>query len=315
MGLGIMLILLGAALLFLAPILLGVALVLPRTPEIALNRRRPYEADPPSGLSRLAHITVGGLDRLLAARNVRLYQREALENAGLRLSQAEFMVLVIAGGVVGVLVGLVMGVPFISFLLFILAPFVGHLLLGFLAGKRRVKFDQQLGDTLQLLSGGLRAGHSILRAIDAAAAESQSPTSEEMRRVITETSLGRDLLDSLTDTSERMENEDFVWIAQAIQINREVGGNLAEVLDQVGETIRERSEIKGHIKSLAAEGKFSAYILIAMPFGIVMMLMTVNPGYMNSMFTHPLGWGMIGASAILMTVGSLWMRKIIDLKF
>jgi tight adherence protein B len=192
---------------------------------------------------------------------------------------------------------------------------VGHLVLGFLAGKRRAKFDQQLGDTLQLLSGGLRAGHSILRAIDAAAAESQSPTSEEMRRVITETSLGRDLLASLTDTSERMHNEDFVWIAQAIQINREVGGNLAEVLDQVNETIRERSEIKGHIKSLAAEGKFSAYILIAMPFGIVVMLMMVNPGYMNPMFTHPLGWVMMGASAVMMTLGSLWMRKIIDLKF
>ena len=159
----------------------------------------------------------------------------------------------------------------------ILAPFVGHLVLGFLAGKRRAKFDQQLGDTLQLLAGGLRAGHSILRAIDAAATESQSPTSEEMRRVITETSLGRDLLASLNDTAERMKNEDFVWIAQAIQINREVGGNLAEVLDQVNETIRERSEIKGHIKSLAAEGKFSAYILMAMPIGIVAMLMAGQP--------------------------------------
>jgi tight adherence protein B len=305
----------GAALLFIAPILVGFALVLPRIPDIALDRRRPYEADPPSGLTRLADTTVGALDRFLANRNVRLYSREALENAGVRLSQAEFMVLVIAGAVVGALVGLVIGVPFVSFLLVFLAPFVGHLVLGFLAGKRRAKFDQQLGDTLQLLSGGLRAGHSILRAIDAAAAESQSPTSEEMRRVITETSLGRDLLDSLTDTSERMQNEDFVWIAQAIQINREVGGNLAEVLDQVNETIRERSEIKGHIKSLAAEGKFSAYILIAMPFGIVLMLMVVNPGYMNSMFTHPLGWGMIAASVILMTIGSLWMRKIIDLKF
>jgi tight adherence protein B len=305
----------GAALLFIAPILVGFALVLPRIPDIALDRRRPYEADPPSGLTRLADTTVGALDRFLANRNVRLYSREALENAGVRLSQAEFMVLVIAGAIVGALVGLVIGVPFVSFLLVILAPFVGHLVLGFLAGKRRAKFDQQLGDTLQLLSGGLRAGHSILRAIDAAAAESQSPTSEEMRRVITETSLGRDLLDSLTDTSERMQNEDFVWIAQAIQINREVGGNLAEVLDQVNETIRERSEIKGHIKSLAAEGKFSAYILIAMPFGIVLMLMMVNPGYMNSMFTHPLGWGMIAASVILMTIGSLWMRKIIDLKF
>ncbi|WP_426990050.1 type II secretion system F family protein [Pseudarthrobacter sp. Y6] len=310
-----MLIILGAALLFLAPVLVGVALVLPRTPDIALDRRRPYEADPPSGLTRLSTATVGGLDRFLATRNVRLYNRDALENAGVRLSQAEFMVLVIAGAIVGALVGLVIGVPFVSVLLAFLAPFVGDVLLGILAGKRRAKFDQQLGDTLQLLSGGLRAGHSILRAIDAAASESQSPTSEEMRRVITETSLGRDLLASLTDTSERMQNEDFIWIAQAIQINREVGGNLAEVLDQVNETIRERSEIKGHIKSLAAEGKFSAYILIAMPFGIVVMLMMVNPGYMNPMFTNPLGWIMIGASAVMMTLGSLWMRKIIDLKF
>ncbi|MDR6505354.1 type II secretion system F family protein [Arthrobacter oryzae] len=310
-----MLMTLGAALLFLAPVLLGVALLIPGTPEIALGRRRPYDSNPPSGLTRLANTTVGALDRFLANRNVRLYNRESLENAGLRLSQAEFFVLVIAGGIVGALVGLVIGVPAVSVLLVILAPFVGHLLLGFLAGKRRAKFDQQLGDTLQLLAGGLRAGHSILRAIDAAAAESQSPTSEEMRRVITETSLGRDLLASLTDTSERMKNEDFIWIAQAIQINREVGGNLAEVLDQVNETIRERSEIKGHIKALAAEGKFSAYILIAMPIGIVLMLMAVNPGYMDAMFTHPLGWGMIAASVVFMTIGSLWMRKIIDLKF
>ncbi|TAP45391.1 type II secretion system F family protein [Arthrobacter sp. S39] len=310
-----MLIILGAALLFLAPILLGVALVLPRTPEVALDRRRPYEAEPPSRLTLLSDATVGGLGRFLEAGNIRLFNRDALENAGLRLSQTEFTVLVIAGSIVGALVGLVIGVPAISVLLVVLAPFVGHLVLGFLAGKRRAKFDEQLCDTLQLLAGGLRAGHSILRTIDAAAAESLSPTSEEMRRVVTETSLGRDLLASLTDTSDRMRNEDFVWIAQAIQINREVGGNLAEVLDQVNETIRERSEIKGHIKALAAEGKFSAYILIAMPIGIVAMLMGVNPGYMNSMFTHPLGWGMVGLSFVLLTIGSLWMRKIIDLKF
>ncbi|KIS26736.1 type II secretion system protein F [Arthrobacter sp. SPG23] len=310
-----MLIIVGAALLFLAPLLLGVAMLIPGAPEIALSRRRPYDSDPPSRLTRLANITVGALDRFLAARNLRLYNRESLETAGVRLSQAEFIVLVIAGAIVGSLVGLVIGLPVVSVLLVILAPFVGHMVLGFLAGKRRARFDQQLGDTLQLLAGGLRAGHSILRAIDAAAAESQSPTAEEMRRVITETSLGRDLLASLTDTSERMKNDDFVWIAQAIQINREVGGNLAEVLDQVNETIRERSEIKGHIKALAAEGKFSAYILIAMPIGIVLMLMAVNPGYMDAMFTHPLGWAMIAASVVFMTIGSLWMRKIIDLKF
>lgn len=305
----------GAAIFLAAVVLLGFAVIVRPAPEVPLDRRRPFEVDPPSQLTRIAGSTVRALDKALDGGSLRLFNREKLEHAGVRMTQAEFLVLVASGAVLGALVGLIVLGPVLAILLFAVAPVVGHLALNFLAGKRRNKFDQQLGDTLQLLAGGLRAGHSILRAVDAAATESQSPTSEEMRRVITETSLGRDLLASLTDTAERMKNEDFVWVAQAIQINREVGGNLAEVLDQVNETIRERSEIKGHIKSLAAEGKFSAYILIAMPFGIVVMLMMVNPGYMDSMFTHPLGWGLIGLSAVLMTIGSLWMRKIIDLKF
>lgn len=295
--------------------LAGATLLIPRTPTVPLDRRRPHRTEPDSQLTRFAGSAVQTIDVLLTKRNVRFFNREALENAGLRLSQADFLLLVIIGAFVGALMGLVVGGPVLAILLVIATPFVGRVVLSFLAGKRRAKFDDQLGDTLQLLSGSLRAGHSILRAIDAAANESQAPISEEMRRVISETSLGRDLLLSLNDTAERMKNEDFVWISQAIQINREVGGNLAEVLDQVNETIRERNEIKGHIKALAAEGKFSAYILMALPVGIVIMLMLANPGYMNKMFTNPLGWILIVASIILMTVGGLWMRKIIDLKF
>ncbi|MDV2977141.1 type II secretion system F family protein [Pseudarthrobacter oxydans] len=305
----------GTAILLTAVALFGAAVLLPSAPDVPLDRRRPFDPEPPSSLSRLALSAVRSFERLLAGRNIPLFARPELENAGLRLSQAEFFLLVGIGAGVGMLVGTVTVGPLVGLLLALLAPMAGKLVLGFLAGKRRATFDGQLGDTLQLLSGGLRAGHSILRAIDAAAAESQKPTSEEMRRVITETSLGRDLLAALNDTADRMKNEDFVWISQAIQINREVGGNLADVLDQVNETIRERAEIKGHIKALAAEGKFSAYILIAMPFGIVAMLLAVSPNYMNSMFTHPLGWAMIGASFVLMTIGALWMRKIIDLKF
>ena len=305
----------GTAILLIAVALFGAAVLLPSAPDVPLDRRRPFDPDPQSSLTRVALSAVRSFERLLAGRNISLFARPELENAGLRLSQAEFFLLVGIGAAVGMLVGTVTVGPLVGLLLALLAPFVGKLVLGFLAGKRRATFDSQLGDTLQLLSGGLRAGHSILRAIDAAAAESQKPTSEEMRRVITETSLGRDLLAALNDTADRMKNEDFIWISQAIQINREVGGNLADVLDQVNETIRERAEIKGHIKALAAEGKFSAYILIAMPFGIVAMLLAVSPNYMNSMFTHPLGWAMIGASFVLMTIGALWMRKIIDLKF
>ncbi|MGO4228203.1 type II secretion system F family protein [Arthrobacter sp. YAF34] len=305
----------GAGLLFIAVLVLGIVLLSPGGASVPLDRRRPVENQADSQLTRFAGSAVNLVDGFFSRHKVRLFNREALEQAGLRLSQADFYVLLLAGAVAGAVAGFIVAGPLLAVVLVLLAPVVGHLVVGFLTGKRRTKFDQQLGDTLQLLSGGLRAGHSILRAIDAAATESQSPTSEEMRRVVTETSLGRDLLASLSDTADRMRNEDFAWIAQAIQINREVGGNLAEVLDQVNETIRERSEIKGHIKSLAAEGKFSAYILMAMPIGIVLMLMLVNPGYMNVMFTHPLGWGMIAASVILMTIGGLWMRKIIDLKF
>jgi tight adherence protein B len=310
-----MIVTLGVVLVIGAAVLGGIAVLIPRTPTVPLDRRRPFRTEVDSQLTRFAGNAVQSIDRVLAKRNVRYFKRESLENAGLRLSQAEFILLILVGAFVGALIGLVVAGPLLAILLVIATPFVGRLVLGFLAGKRRVKFDDQLGDTLQLLSGSLRAGHSILRAIDAAANESQAPTSEEMRRVVSETSLGRDLLVSLNDTADRMKNEDFVWISQAIQINREVGGNLAEVLDQVGETIRERSEIKGHIRSLAAEGKFSAYILMALPVGIVAMLMLVNPGYMDKMVTSLLGWIMIVASIIMMTIGGLWMRKIIDLKF
>jgi tight adherence protein B len=310
-----MILTMGIVLVVAAAVLGGVAVVIPRTPTVPLDRRRPFRTEPDSQLTRFAGSAVQTIDRFLTRRNIRFFNREALENAGLRLSQADFVLLVIIGSFVGALVGLVLAGPLLAILLVIAAPFVGHVVLGFLAGKRRTKFGDQLGDTLQLLSGSLRAGHSILRAIDAAANESLAPTSEEMRRVVSETSLGRDLLVSLNDTAERMQNEDFVWISQAIQINREVGGNLAEVLDQVNETIRERNEIRGHIKSLAAEGKFSAYILMALPVGIVAMLMMVSPGYMDKMVTTMLGWILIVASIILMIIGGLWMRKIIDLKF
>lgn len=301
--------------LILGAILLLIFALQSQSVTIPRDRRRPFEEESTSQLSRFAGSAVRFIELQLAQRPTRLYRRELLELAGLRLSQADYIILVISGTVVAGLVGLLLGGIGLGLLIALLAPFAGHFVLVMLINQRRTKFDAQLGDTLQLLTGGLRAGHSILRAIDAAAIEADSPTSVEMRRIVTETSLGKDLLQSLNDTSTRMTSEDFMWISQAIQINREVGGDLAEVLDQVSETIRERSEIKGQIKALAAEGKFSAYILMALPIGIVVMLSVVNPGYIGVLYTEPLGWVMIGVSIVLMVIGGLWLRKIIDLKF
>lgn len=283
--------------------------------RLPLERRRPVDGAAPTQLSKLAGGATGTLDRFLGRHPIRLFDNESLESAGLKFRQSDFLVLMAASGLVGMVLGLVVSGLGLGILLFLLVPVGGYLVLQRRTAKRRRDFGDQLVDTLQLLSGSLRAGHSILRALDAAASESASPTAEEMRRAVSETNLGRDLLSALNDTAARMHSEDFTWIAQAVQINREVGGNLAEVLDQVNGTIRERNEIKGHIASLAAEGKFSAYILMAMPVGIVAMLMLISPGYMTPLFSQPLGWVMIGASVVLMAIGGLWMRKIIDLKF
>lgn len=302
----------GSALCIVALVLLLVAIGPGQSP-VPLDRRRPPVEESDSQLTRFAGFAVRAMERFLKRHPQRLFRPEMLETAGVRLTQADFFVLCLAGSIVCFILALMLGTALSGF---ILSPWLAaHFGLVAQIARRRAKFETQLGDTLQLLTGGLRAGHSILRAIDAAAIEADAPTSDEMRRVVTETSLGKDLLAALMDTSKRMESEDFAWIAQAIQINREVGGDLAEVLDQVAATIRERSEIKGQIRALAAEGKFSAYILVALPFGIGAMLMLVSPGYVTPLFTEPLGWVMIGVSVVMMTIGCLWLRKIIDLKF
>ncbi|GAB2764863.1 type II secretion system F family protein [Sinomonas soli] len=287
----------------------------PGSPALPASRRRPTTAPRGSALGRAGRGASDALQGWLTGHRLRLVSPEQLELAGLNVRQAD-LVLVVGGAMLAfLLLGAVAGLLPLGILAALIVPVVPRVLVRSKIAARRKRFDGQLADTLHLLSGGLRAGHSILRAIDAAAAESPEPTAHEMRRVVRDTALGRDLLASLEETSVRMASEDFVWVAQAIQINREVGGNLAEVLDQVNETIRERGEIKGHIAALAAEGKFSAYILMALPVGIVALLMAVNPHYMTPLLTSPLGWAMIGASVVLMGIGALWLRKIIDIKF
>ncbi|WDF32633.1 type II secretion system F family protein [Arthrobacter agilis] len=308
------LLLAGSALLVGAVVLALVA-ARPRQSSVPVDRRRPAVSLPDSQLSRFAGSAGRALDAYLRRNPKRFLDQTVLETAGVRLSQAEVYLLILLAGISGLFIGWALLAPIAGVLFLLLSPVGAYQAVLFLTTRRRRRFDAQLGDTLQLLTGGLRAGHSILRAIDAAATEADSPTSEEMRRIVAETGLGKDLLASLVDTAHRMQSEDFEWIAQAIQINREVGGDLAEVLDEVGHTIRERSEIKGQIKALAAEGKFSAYILAALPFGIALVLTVISPGYIDVLFVKPLGWVMLGAAAVMMAIGGLWLRKIIDLKF
>ena len=281
---------------------------------IALSRRRPGVEDDPSLLTRVADSAVSFVDRNVS-QNARFGAKEALEQAGLRLRPADFILLVCCVGVTAGLVGFVSAGILLGLLFFGLAPLCALVFLRILANRRRAKFEEQLGDSLQMLAGGLRAGHSLLRSVDAVAKEAESPTAEEFARLVNETRMGRDLKDSMLDAARRLKSEDFDWTGQAIEIHREVGGDLAEVLDHVGETIRERSEIKGQVQSLSAEGKLSAYILVALPVGMFVYLSAANPAYMGALYSNVIGWAMLGVSVVLLALGSWWLSRVVKIKF
>lgn len=311
--------LIGIGLLVLAG-LLGLFVVFrSRTPRLPMDRRRPPRANreqSPSRLTRLSGVTTEAVTEFLEQRGWTRRVAAALENAGIKSSPADFLVLVAVGAAVATAVGTIAGGLLFGLVLCVAAPLVAKLGISFLTARRKRIFADQLDNTLQLFSGSLRAGHSLLRAVDAVAKESQAPTSEELTRIVNETRLGMDLDASLDQAAKRMESQDFSWVAQAIGIHREVGGDLAEVLDRVAGTIRERNQIKRQVRTLSAEGKISAYILMALPVLIAGILSLIAPDYISQFLTSGvLGYAMIVVAALMFAVGGFWMSRIVKIKF
>jgi tight adherence protein B len=258
---------------------------------------------------------VGFLEHGLAAFGRTGQLAVALERAGTAMRTGDFLLLVVAGSLATAAGGLALSGWVIALLLAVVVPVLAIQGLKFKASRRRAAFADQLDDSLQLLAGSLRAGHSLLRALDAVSREAEEPTSAEFSRVINETRFGRPLGDSLDDTARRMSSDDFTWVSQAIAIHREVGGDLAEVLDTVSHTIRERNGIRRQVKALSAEGRMSGMVLMLLPIGITGFLMMTNPNYLSKLTTNIVGWGMIVAAVVFMTVGGLWLRKVVSFKF
>lgn len=181
--------------------------------------------------------------------------------------------------------------------------------------KRRLKaFEAQLPDTLNLLSGSLRAGYSFLQGLEAVAQETSDPMARELRRVLAEARLGRPLEDALGDVAVRMESKDFDWSVMAIRIQREVGGNLAELLQTVAETMVERSRLRGEVKALTAEGRISGIIMGLLPVGLGLFMFTASPDYIEDLFTSFMGWAMVIGSAVMAMAGFAWIQKIIKIE-
>lgn len=299
---------------FGALLVLILVVLKPTNGSIPLDRRRPEGSQAPTSLSRVSQTLVGGVDKALG-KSGGPFNRDLLYNAGVKLGPADFTVLVAVMAVLVGFVGSILSNPVLGILLGVGSPFAIRLVLTIRTDKRQGKFEGQLVDTLQMLIGGLRAGHSVVRSIEAAGLESEAPTSDELRRIVNETRIGKDLGQALEETAGRMGSEDFRWVGQAIQINREVGGDLAEVLEQVAATIRERTEIKGQVRSLSAEGKMSAVVLMGMPVAVAIMLSVINPTYMKVFVDDPVGNLMIGVSAVMFVIGGVWMSRTVKIKF
>jgi tight adherence protein B len=238
---------------------------------------------------------------------------DKLESAGLSLKPAEW-ILIHAGIALGAAaLGLLLssGGLLPALLLFAMGVVVPWLYLGIKKSRRLKAFEGQLADTLQLIAGSLSAGLSLAQALDTVVREGNEPIAGEFRRALVESRLGVQIEDSLDAIADRMKSEDFRWIVMAIRIQREIGGNLSELLLKVAATMRERDYLRRQVKTLSAEGKMSAWILAALPPGIFLYMIVVSPTYLEPMLTTMLGWLMLGGAAVLMAIGGFWMSRVV----
>jgi tight adherence protein B len=305
----------GVALCSLMLLIMSYVLIAPRPPRVARGRLRPnhLSSAEESTLSVAATRITALIERVLRRRNMEAHVA-VLERAGVNMRLQDVVLLVIAASLAAGALGAVLVGPVIGMLFALVTPVLARVFFNLKASRRQSTFADQLDDSLQLIAASLRAGHSLLQALASVAREAEEPTREEFARVINETRVGRPLAQSLEETAARMASQDFVWVTQAIAINREVGGNLADVLDGVGHTIRERNQIRRQVRALSAEGKLSAYVLMALPVGITAFLGFTNPTYISAFVESFIGYVLIGVCVVQFTIGGLWMRKVVSLE-
>ena len=238
---------------------------------------------------------------------------EELERADVALRAEEWVGILIGAGVVVFLILLlrfgilpaIIGSP-------ITAYGGGELTLSMLRKRRTNKFANQLGDVILKMSNALKAGYSFGQALQATAAAARAPAGPEFGRAVKEIQLGVPVEEALRRLVERTGSEDLDLVVSAININRIVGGNLAETLDKISETIRERVRIKGEIRTLTAQARASGWIITLLPIGLGGVLSMVAPDYFTPMFHQGLGLLMLGIGAVSMFIGSMIIRKIVD---
>jgi tight adherence protein B len=256
-----------------------------------------------------------GLTGRLADRAGLLSRTEdALEGADLPLRPPEALFFYFSSVFVVALLGIMLFPPGLALILIVAATILPVAWLHRRRKKRLRVFQTQLPSTLNLLSGSMRAGFSFAQGLESVANDATEPTRRELQRVFTESRLGRPIEDALEDSANRMTSVDLMWAVMAIRIQREVGGNLAELLDTVADTMTQRERIRHEIKALTAEGRFSGIILGIFPIAFAGVLYLVQPDYISELFHSSVGIMAMIASGIMTFFGFLWLKKILAIE-
>lgn len=271
------------------------------------------EANAVLGDSAVARSAVEFAGRVVARRDFESVLGAKLEAGGIPMRPAEWLILHVGIAVMGaVLLLLISGggllATFLGFVGGLVAP---YLYLAFKEGRRQSAFLERMPDTLQLMAGGLRAGYSLPQSVDAVVQEGSEPIATEFQRVLVETRLGVTIEDALEGVATRMGSVDFQWVVMAVRIQREVGGNLAEVLSTVSATLRERERLRRQVRVLSAEGRLSAWILGGLPPLFFLYLLLVRHDYISALWKDSIGIALIVFGVLDLVVGAFWLRKVI----
>lgn len=267
------------------------------------------------------------LDKALSGRNFFEPIRKRISRADAKLRVSEYVILVFASGAVAGVVGYFLPQDN-SLVIAIIAGILGLRIPRFyvrtMAKRRMQAFDAQLSDTLNLWVNALRSGYSVLQSMEAIATELPVPVSAEFERVVQEVRLGLSVEQALANMYRRVPSEDLDLVITAVNIQREVGGNLAEVLDTISHTIRERVRIKGEIRTLTAQGRVSGWIISLLPIVLGFVLFLINPDYVSQLWVLeepwilpqviPCGWVVLAFSGIMIGAGAYAISKIVDIE-
>lgn len=274
--------------------------------------REQAKLTPKALLYRCIESIANGLGRLQQGKRIELMMQQA--DWPIRGTEFE-AILLLWGGLVGLITFLVTLKGAMFFVGVLVGILMGFALLGLRIRRRRKKFTNQLGDMLTMVANALRAGFSFMQAFELISREMDAPMGREVQLVVNEVNLGNTLESALDNMQRRVASPDFELVVTAVLIQRQVGGDLASILDTISETIAERVRMRRETQTLTAQGRLSGWVLVVIPFVLGGFLSVVNPGYLQPLFDTELGrMCMIGA-IVSELIGILVIRRIVDIKF